>query len=83
MIIESKYGGYGKIRLVERATDSIIAKIKNTTNRTLKVFVDDLEGWYSEPITVAPRSCHNLSTSDEDKGVFSMIKDGDFKAVYE
>lgn len=52
-IVKSKYDGYGQIDFTETGHDSdFIATIANHTDKTLKVYIDDLEGWYSEPVTV-------------------------------
>lgn len=52
MVIKSKYNE-GKLNLKETGRDyDFIATIENNTDKTLKIFVDDLEGWYVEPIIV-------------------------------
>ena len=60
-----------------------LARIYNRSDKELKIFVDDLEGWYSDPITVDPNSFVVLPRTDEGRSILDSIKNGDFKAVYE
>ncbi len=74
-IVKSKYDGYGQIDFTETGHDSdFIATIANHTDKTLKVYIDDLEGWYSEPVTVP--------SNDWVGFLAESIKNGDFKAIY-
>lgn len=50
-VIKSKYEGCVNFRETGRDYD-FIATIENNTDKTLKIFIDDLEGWYTEPIIV-------------------------------
>lgn len=52
MVIKSKYKeGYVNLRETDCDCD-FIAYIENNIDKTLKIFIDDLEGWYVEPIIV-------------------------------
>lgn len=82
--IKSKYGGYGEIDFKETGHDcDFIATIENNTDKTLKLFVDDLEGWYSEPITIASHDWAGFLADDEGRFQVESIKHGDFQAIYE
>jgi hypothetical protein len=84
MIIKSKYDGYGKIELKETGRDyDFIAYVENNTDKTLKLYIDDLEGWCSEPIQVAPNDWVGFLADDVGRGQVKSIKNGDFKAVLE
>ena len=86
-----KYKAYGTVgievlepTLLESAKGpNIIATIPNEADQTLKVYVDDLEGWYTEPLKIVPGGHLDLLANDEDRNTLSFIKDGDFKAVLE
>lgn len=84
MIIKSKYAGYGEIDFKETGHDyDFIATIENNTDKILKLFIDDLEGWYSEPVVVAAHDWVGFLADDEGRFQVENIKNGDFKAVYE
>ena len=84
MIIKSKYDGYGQVELKETRHDyDFIAYVENNTDKTLKLYIDDLEGWYSEPIEVAPNDWVGFLADDEGRFQVESIKNGDFKAVLE
>lgn len=83
MIIKSKYEGYGKINFKETGRDyDFIAAIENDTDKTLKLFIDDLEGWYADPIIVPPHEWVGFLADDEGRFQVESIKNGDFKAVF-
>lgn len=83
-IIKSKYGGYGEIDFKETGHDyDFIATIENNTDKTLKLFIDDLEGWYSEPITIAAHGWAGFLADNEGRFQVESIKNGDFQATYE
>lgn len=81
MIIKSKYNE-GKVNFKETGNDhDFIAIIENNTDKTLKIFVDDLEGWYVEPIIVPAHDWVGFLADDEDRFLVESIKNGDFKAI--
>lgn len=81
MIIKSKYNE-GKVNFKETGHDyDIIATIENNTEKTLKVFIDDLEGWYTEPIIIPAHDWVGFLANDEDRFLVESIKNGDFKAI--
>lgn len=82
MIIKSKYEGYGKVNFKETGRDyDFIAVIENDTDKTLKLFIDDLEGWYADPIIVPAYDWVGFLADDEGCFQVESIKNGDFKAV--
>lgn len=84
MIIKSKYDGYGQVEIKETGRDyDFIAVVENNTTKTLKLYVDDLESWYSEPIIVSANDWVGLLADDEGRETMENIKNGDFKAVLE
>lgn len=83
MIIKSKYDGYGEIEFTETGKDyDFIATIENNTDKALKLYIDDLEGWYSEPIKIPANDWVGILANDEGRFQMESIKNGDFKAVY-
>lgn len=81
MIIKSKYNE-GKVNFKETGNDhDFIAIIENNTDKTLKVFIDDLEGWYSEPVLIPAHDWVGFLA--DDTGLFQVesIKNGAFKAI--
>lgn len=81
MVIKSKYNE-GKLNLKETGRDyDFIATIENNTDKTLKIFVDDLEGWYVEPIIVPAHDWVGFLADDDGKFQVESIKNGDFKAI--
>ena len=83
MIIKSKYNE-GKINLKETGNDyDFIATIENNTDKTLKVFIDDLEGWYSDPVVIPARDWIGFLADDDERFQVESIKNGDFKAILE
>lgn len=84
MIVESKYKGYGELELRETGHDyDFIATVENPTGKVMKIFVDDLEGWYSEPLKVEPYNWIGFLADDEGKFMVESIKNGDFKVEFE
>lgn len=81
MEIKSKYKGYVNLRETDRDYD-FIATIENDTDKTLKLFIDDLEGWYVDPIVVSPHDWVGFLADDEGLFQVESIKNGDFKAVF-
>lgn len=82
MIIKSKYEDYGKVNFKETSRDyDFIAVIENDTDKTLKLFIDDLEGWYTDPIIVPAHDWVGFLADDEGRFQIESIKNGDFKAV--
>lgn len=82
-IVKSKYDGYGQIDFTETGHDSdFIATIANHTDKTLKVYIDDLEGWYSEPVTVPSNDWVGFLADEFGCFQAENIKNGDFKAIY-
>lgn len=80
MVIKSKYKGY--VNLIETDCDcDFIAYIENNTNKTLKLYIDDLEGWYREPIVILPHDHIGFLADDDGRFQVESIKNGDFKAV--
>ena len=49
----------------------------------LKLYIDDLEGWYSEPIVVSANDWVGFLANDEDKSQVKSIMNGDFKVILE
>ena len=84
MIIKSKYEGYGQVELKTTGHDyDFIAYIENNTDKVLKLYIDDLEGWYSDPITIPANDWVGFLADDEGRFQVESIKNGDFKAVLE
>jgi hypothetical protein len=79
-VIKSKYEGYVNFRETGHDYD-FIATIENNTDKTLKIFVDDLEGWYVEPIIVPAHDWVGFLADDEGRFQVESIKNGDFKAI--
>ncbi len=81
-----KYKEYRTIELNVQETGhdyDFAACILNDSPNTLAVYVDDLEGWYSEPVVIPPNDWMGLLADEEGFGILSCIKDGDFRAVYQ
>lgn len=84
MIVKSKYDGYGEVEIKETKHNyDFIAYVENNTDKTLKLYVDDLEGWYSEPIVVSANDWVGFFVDEEGRGMVESIMNGDFKAVLE
>lgn len=84
MIIKSRYEGYGQVDIKITGHDyDFIAYIENNTDKVLKLYVDDLEGWYMEPITVPANDWVGFLADDEGRFQVESIKNGDFRAVLE
>lgn len=84
MIIKSKYDGCGKVELKETGRDyDFVAYVENNTDKILKLYIDDLECWYSEPIVISAHDWVGFLADDEGRGQVESIKNGDFKAVLE
>lgn len=82
MVIKSKYNE-GQVEFKETGHDcDFIAYIENNTNKTLKLYIDDLEGWYSEPIIVSSHDWVGFLADDEGQFCVESIKNGDFKAIF-
>lgn len=82
MIIKSKYEGYGQVELKKIGYDfDFIACVINNTDKKMKLFIDDLEGWYSEPITISANDWIGFLANDEGIGQVESILNGDFKVV--
>lgn len=79
-VIKSKYEGYVNFRETGHDYD-FIATIENNTDKTLKIFIDDLEGWYVEPIIVPAHDWVGFLADDEGRFQVESIKNGDFKAI--
>lgn len=79
-VIKSRYEGYVNFRETGRDYD-FIATIENNTDKTLKIFIDDLEGWYTEPIIVLAYDWVGFLADDEGRFQVESIKNGDFKAI--
>ena len=83
-IIKSNYEGCGEIDFKETGHDyDFIATVENNTTKTLKLYIDDLEDWYSDPIVVSAHDWVGFLADDEGRERVEFIKDGDFKAIYE
>lgn len=84
MVVKSKYNNYGEVEIKETGHNyDFIAYVENNTNKTLKLYVDDLEDWYSEPIVVSANGWVGFLANDEDKSQVESIMNGDFKAILE
>lgn len=84
MIIKSRYDDCGEVEIKKTGHDyDFIAYVENNTDKTLKLYVDDLEGWYSEPIKVAPNDWVGFLADDEGRFQVESIMNRDFKAVLE
>lgn len=84
MIIKSKYENCGSISLTETGHDyDFVAYIENDADKTQKIFVNDLEGWYSGPIKIAPHDWVGLLADEEGREQLAFLLDGDFKVIYE
>lgn len=80
MIVKSKYDGYGEVEVKTTGHDyDFIAHIENNTDNVLKLFIDDLEGWYSEPIVILPHDWVGLLADEDGRGQLESIMNGDFK----
>ena len=86
MLYKPKYKEYGTIGIIVKETGhdyDFIATIENDTDKTLNIYIDDLEGWYSNSLVVEPHNWAGLLADDEGYGLLESIKAGDFKAVLE
>ena len=84
MIIKSKYEGYGQVDIKTTGHDyDFIAYIENNTDKTLKLYIDDLEGWYSEPIVIGANDWIGFLADDDGRFKVESIMNGDFKAELE
>lgn len=84
MLVKSKYNNYGEVEIKETEHNyDFIAYVENNTNKTLKLYIDDLEGWYSEPIVVSANDWIGFLANDEDKSQVESIMNGDFKVILE
>ena len=84
MIVKSKYDGYGKVEIKETGHNyDFIAYVENNTDKTLKLYVDDLGGWYSEPIVISANDWVGFLADDEGRNMVESIMNGDFKVVLE
>lgn len=84
MIVKSKYNGYGEVEIKETGNEyDFIAYIENNTDKTLKLYIDDLEGWYSNTIIVPANDWIGFLQNDEERFLVESIMNGDFKAVLE
>lgn len=84
MIVKSKYDGYREVEIKETGHNyDFIAYVENNTDKTLKLYVDDLEGWYSEPIVVSANDWIGFLADEEGRNMVESIMNGDFKAVLE
>lgn len=83
-IIKSRYVCYGEVDFKEIGHNyDFIAAVENNTDKTLKLYIDDLEGWYSDPIVVPAHDWAGFLADDEGREQVEFIKNGDFKAIYE
>lgn len=84
MIVKSKYDGYEEVKIEKTGKDhDFIAYVENDTGKTLKLYVDDLEGWYTEPIIIPSNDWIGFLADDEGFSLVSDIINGEFKAVLE
>lgn len=84
MLIKSKYDGYGQVEFKKTGRDyDFVATVENNTDKTLKLFIDDLEGWYSDPILVAAHDWVGFLADDYGRSQADHIMNGDFKVVLE
>lgn len=84
MIVKSKYNGYGEVEIKETGNEyDFIAYVENNTDKTLKLYIDDLEGWYSNTIIVPANDWIGFLPNDEERFLVESIMNGDFKAVLE
>lgn len=84
MIVKSKYDGYGQVNIKSTGHDyDFIATIENDTDKTLKLYIDDLEGWYSEPVVIPAHDWVGFLADDEGRFQVESIMNGDFQAIYE
>ena len=82
--ISSKYKGYGSLVLILTGHDyDFIAYIENNTDKIMNIYIDNLEGWYSEPIKIEPHTWVGFLADDEGREQVSSIEDGDFKVTYD
>ena len=47
----------------------------------MKLFINDLEGWYSEPIVILPHDWVGLLADEDGRGQLESIMNGDFKVA--
>jgi len=80
MTVASRYQKGKAVKIVPTGNEyDFIASIINDSNNPIKIYVDDLEGWYSEPITVKANDWIGLTADDEGKDILKCILRGDFK----
>ena len=60
-----------------------IASIINETDKTLKIFFDDVEGWCPEPLEIEPDEWTGILADDNGLYTLSFIKNGDFRVELE
>lgn len=84
MIVKSKYDGYGQVEIKTTGHDyDFIAYIENNTDKTLKLYIYDLEGWCLEQIVIPTHDWVGFLADDEGRFQVNSIMNGDFKAVLE
>lgn len=84
MIIKSRYDGYGEVEIKKTGHNyDFIAYVENNTDKTLKLYIDDLEGWYSEPIVISANDWVGFLADDDGRCQVECIMNGDFKAILE
>lgn len=84
MVVKSKYDGYGQVDIKKTGHDyDFIATIENNTDKTMKLYIDDLEGWYSEPVVVAANDWVGFLADEEGRFQVESIMNGDFQVILE
>lgn len=83
MVVKSKYDNYGQVEIKMTEHDyDFIAYIENKTDKILELYIDDLEGLYSEPIIIPSHNWIGFLADDEGRFQVESIRNGDFKALY-
>lgn len=82
MVVKSKYDCYGQVDIKKSGRDyDFIATIENNTDKTMKLYIDDLEGWYSEPVVVAANDRVGFLADEEGRFQVESIMNGDFQVI--
>ena len=84
MVVKSKYDGYGEVEIKKTGYDyDFIATIENNTDKTMKLYIDDLEGWYSEPVVIAAHDWIGFLADEQGRFQVESIMNGDFQVLFE
>ena len=79
MVVASRYQRGKAVKIFPVSHDGFIAILVNESNHSQKIYVDDLEGWYSEPLKIKAHDWLGLESDEENYSILECIMRGDFK----